>query len=74
LWTFSVKNSLLKLKNYQDKIIVFASKDDPIVKFDEIEYMMKVLPNIDYRIFNNKGHFLQKDFIELINLIELLEK
>ena len=58
------------IKNHQTKIVVFASKDDFVVPFKEIELLQEKLENINYRIFENKGHFLQEKFEELIEEIE----
>lgn len=65
LGTFKPDLEFNNLKKYQDKIIVFASKDDFIVPYKEIELLQEKLANIDYRIFENKWHFLQEKFDEL---------
>ena len=65
LGTFKPNLEFNNLKKYQDKIIVFASKDDFIVPYKEIELLQEKLANIDYRIFENKWHFLQEKFDEL---------
>ena len=70
LGTFKPDLKFKNLKNYQNKIVVFASKDDFIVPFKEIELLQKKLPNIDYRIFKDKWHFLQEKFPELLNEIK----
>ena len=58
------------LKNYQTKIVVFASKDDFVVPFKEIELLQENLENINYKIFGNKWHFLQEKFDELIEEVK----
>jgi predicted alpha/beta hydrolase family esterase len=42
------------LNKYQNKIVVFASKDDFIVPFKQIKILQEKLPNINYKIFENK--------------------
>jgi predicted alpha/beta hydrolase family esterase len=69
LWTFNFDKKLENLKKIQDKIIIFGSKDDFLVKFIDIESFMNVLPRAKYKIFENKWHFLQEDFPELIEEI-----
>lgn len=58
------------LNKYQNKIVVFASKDDFIVPFKQIKILQEKLPNINYKIFENKWHFLQERFDELLTEIK----
>jgi len=70
LWKFNFNQKLENLGKIQEKIIIFWSKDDFIIPFSDIEDFMKVLPKAKYRIFENKGHFLQEDFDELKEELE----
>jgi predicted alpha/beta hydrolase family esterase len=58
------------LKNIQEKITIFFSKDDFVVPFEHIQDYKNVLPNASYNIFEDRGHFLQEDFKELIEEIK----
>ena len=71
IWKFRPDLSFKNLKNYQDKIVVFASKDDFMVPYKEIELLQEKLPNIDYRIFEDKWHFLQENFTELYEELKI---
>ena len=65
LGTFKPDLSFKNLKKIQYKIVVFASKDDFVVKFRDILILQKALPNVNYKIFENKWHFSQEKFNEL---------
>ena len=71
LWSFTPNLNFLNLKKYENKIVVFASKDDFIVPFEEIEILQKIL-KVKYQIFEDKGHFLQEKFNELYKEIKWL--
>lgn len=70
LGSFKPDLSFKNLKKFQNKITIFASKDDFIVPFKEIETLKKYLPDANYKIFDNKWHFLQEKFYELLNEIK----
>jgi predicted alpha/beta hydrolase family esterase len=70
LWTFDFDKKLENFKKIQDKVTIFGSKDDFVVKFIDIESFMNVLPKAKYKVFENKWHFLQEDFEELIEEIK----
>ncbi len=69
LGSFTPDIDFKKLVNFQDNIEIFWSKDDFVVPFKEIQALEKALPYITYHIFNDKWHFLQEDFPELIKKI-----
>jgi len=50
-----------------DQVYFYHSKDDPVVPFSEMEKFMKVLPNANYRVFDDRKHFNQEEFPELVN-------
>ena len=65
--TFRPNLEKIKLLNdYSQKIHIFASKDDEIVPFKQINMLKQVLPDANYHIFSDKGHFLTENFPELI--------
>ena len=70
LWTFKSNYKFENLKRYQNKIIIFASKDDDIVPINQIEFIKNFLPDIDYRILEDRGHFTQMYFPELLEEIK----
>ena len=47
-----------------------ASKDDPVVPFNHSERLAKELPNANYMIFEDRQHFNQEHFPELIETIK----
>lgn len=58
------------VKNNVDKIFLYHSKDDNIVNFSEMEKYAKALPEAEKYIFEDRGHFLGEDFLELIENIK----
>lgn len=51
-------------------IHLFASKDDPVVPFDEIQHYRRDLPDAVVHEFDDKGHFNEPTFPELLALIK----
>ncbi len=70
LWSFKFDENLEKFKKFEDKLVIFFSKDDFVVPFEHLEDYKRGLPNAKYRIFEDRGHFLQEDFDELIEEIK----
>ena len=70
LWTFNFNSKLEGLQDIQDRIVIFGSKDDFIVPFSDIEDLKKVLLNAQYYVFEDRWHFLQEEFEELIEEIK----
>lgn len=70
LWDFNFDKKLQNFKKYENKIIFFHSKDDPVVSYNDLSDFKTLFPLSKYNIFENKGHFLWEDFIELINEIK----
>lgn len=66
LGTFKPNLDFKNIRKNQDKITIFASKDDFIVPFKWIESLQKNLNNINYKIFKDRWHFLQEKFEELM--------
>ena len=48
------------------QIYLYHSKDDHVVPFTSLKQYKKTLPNAQTRIFNNRGHFNQEEFPELV--------
>ena len=70
LWTFNFDKNLRNLKQIQDKITIFASEDDFVIPFDDIQDFQKALNRAEFKIFKNKWHFLQEDFDELVEYVK----
>ena len=52
--TYKTKDSL---KNYKGKVMLLASKDDPMINYDKnTGYIKHIYPNFSYLIFDKKGH------------------
>ncbi len=67
---FEVDLNFKNLKNYQDKIAVFASKNDDVVPIWQTYKLQKFLPNAKYIILDWKKHFGDREFKELIEEIK----
>ena len=61
-----------KLDLQTDKIILYHSKDDPIVPFSALEKYKQEFPNAVVRIFEGRGHFNQEQFPEIVEDIKNL--
>jgi len=48
----------------------FQSKDDPVVLFGEMERYKKDLPESKLHIFEDRGHFKQEYFPEIVQEIK----
>lgn len=64
---FRLPKSLDKVAEQSSKIFLYHSKDDPVVPFAELAEFQKQLPFAKAQIFNDRGHFNQDKFPELIS-------
>lgn len=69
---FVPKDSLDLLSTQGGEIFLYQSRDDDVVSFGELEKYRLVLPNAHVRVFENKGHFNQETFPELVDDIKSL--
>jgi predicted alpha/beta hydrolase family esterase len=69
---FKLPPTLKKFTAQGGEICLIQSKDDPVVLFGEIVKYKKALPEAKTMIFENKEHFSQESFPELIQLIRTL--
>ena len=67
---FTLPASLEKFAEQVKKIYLLHSKDDPVVPFEQVEKYKKVLPNAEIIIFEDKQHFNQESFSEIVGLIK----
>ncbi len=63
--TISAKN----LTKSSDNIHLFHSQDDPAVPFSELAKFQADLPNAKSHIFTDRGHFLDPEFREMLDLL-----
>ena len=62
-----VSFSLPEKLNLQTKnAMIYHSKDDPVVPFSALEQYKKALPNAQTRVFEDRGHLNQEEFLELV--------
>lgn len=69
---FNITSSLDNFTRQAGMIILYHSKDDLIVPFDNFEYYHKELPNSNLRIFEDRGHFNGEHFPEIVDDIKNL--
>ena len=63
---FVLPASLDGLRANGGTLHLYHSKDDPVVPFDAVEKYARLLPSAVMRIFEDRGHFMQPEFPELI--------
>lgn len=69
LWTFTLPKSL---KAPTDKVFVYHSSDDPVVPIGDMDLYKKQFPNAVTRVFQDRGHFNQEEFPEIVADIKTL--
>lgn len=62
---FAITTSLEKLGTQGGKVIIFHSKDDPVVDFAELAHYQEQLSTAVIRVFEDRGHFNMEDFSEI---------
>lgn len=67
---FALKKPLSSVAKQCKVIHLFQSKDDPIVPYSEVEKYKKELSNAHLHIFQTRGHFNQKTFPEIVEIIK----
>jgi len=58
------------LEKSAHQIDLFHSHDDPVVPFDALQKYSNDLPTANVHIFDDRGHFLEQDFSELLELLK----
>ncbi len=71
---FAITTSLEKLEAQGGKVIIFHSKDDPVVDFSELKQYQDKLPSLETRVFEDRGHFNIEEFPEILLDIRELRK
>ncbi len=67
---FKLPDSFEPVNKQAKNIIIFHSKDDIVVPFSEFEEIKKRLPQAMVCVFEDRGHFNQEEFPELVELIK----
>lgn len=55
-----------------EKIYLIQSRDDPYVSYENAEKYKRVIPKAEILAFNDRGHFRQESFPEIVKLIKSL--
>jgi predicted alpha/beta hydrolase family esterase len=69
---FSITEPLIKFSEQGGRIVIFHSKDDPVVDFAELAHYQEQLPEAIIKIFEDRGHFNMEDFPEIVGEIKQL--
>ncbi|MEI8067808.1 MAG: alpha/beta hydrolase [Candidatus Shapirobacteria bacterium] len=67
---FKLPDSLSKFAEQCENVYLIQSRDDELVLFEEVEKYKKELPNAKLVTFEDRGHFNQEDFPEIVDLIK----
>ncbi|GIW61308.1 MAG: hypothetical protein KatS3mg089_0160 [Patescibacteria group bacterium] len=69
---FTLNTPLAKFAQQGGKIILYHSKNDPVVAFGDLGRYSQELPNATLRIFEDRGHFNSETFPEIVEDIKKL--
>ena len=69
---FKLPTSLSRFAKQGGIIYLIQSKDDPVVPFEQLAKYKKALPNAKILTFEDRGHFKQETFPEIVELIKKL--
>jgi predicted alpha/beta hydrolase family esterase len=67
---FVISDNLLDFEKQSGEIFIYHSKDDVVVPFSNFSSYQKALPKAHTRIFENKQHFNQAEFPEIVHDIK----
>lgn len=67
---FVLPGSLSNIDKQCKRVCLYYSQDDEVVPPTEIEKYVKALPQAEVMSFDDRGHFLQEEFPELIANIQ----
>ena len=65
-------SDLPNITKQADSVYVFHSKDDPIVPIEHVEIYRQSMPKAHIVLFDDRGHFLQEEFPEIVESIRQL--
>lgn len=69
LGDFTIKNSVKRLEDMCQEIHLFHSENDTVVPIEEVFIYKKELPKAKLHLFKNRGHFFDKNFPEMLKVI-----
>ena len=69
---FVLPESLSLLEEQGGKIYLYQSQDDEVVKYNNVERYAEAIPSAEKVIFEDKGHFNQEEFPEIVESIKNL--
>lgn len=69
---FAITTSLLKLAEQAGELYMYHSKDDPVVEYSEFEKYRMQLPNAHMKSFEDRQHFGQEEFPEIIEDVRVV--
>lgn len=72
LTDFAIPSSLEQFATQGGAIYLIHSQDDPVVPFAEVARYQQALPAAQQLVFADRGHFNQKEFPEVVTLIQSL--
>jgi hypothetical protein len=67
---FIFNGDLSKLQEQGGKIFLYYSKDDLCVPFTDLERYKQELPEAEAMVFEDRGHFNQPEFLEIVEKIK----
>jgi predicted alpha/beta hydrolase family esterase len=71
---FCVGESLSKLKEQGGVVVLYHSQDDSVVAFSEMTKYSALLSSAELRVFEDRGHFNQEEFPEILEEIRAISK
>ncbi|MDX1535523.1 MAG: alpha/beta hydrolase [Candidatus Spechtbacterales bacterium] len=72
LGDFKLQEDLSSIEEQSEKIFIYHSKDDFVVPFSESKKYADKLHKAEVRVFEDRNHFLQESFPELVESIKNL--
>ncbi len=69
---FALSGTVEKVSEKVENIFLYQSKDDTSVAYEDVLKYKRDLPNAELIIFEDRGHFNQKEFPELVERIKSL--
>ena len=63
---FALIHTVEKLADLTNQIFIYQSKDDPEVAFADAKKYKRDIPSAQLEVFEDRGHFIQESFPELI--------
>jgi predicted alpha/beta hydrolase family esterase len=71
---FAFSDTFHRLADLGSKVVLYHSKDDPVVPFNELLKYEKALPLAELKIFEDRQHFNQETFLEIVGDIRRWRK